>query len=178
MPLWYKQYVSFFVFIISNGTNKANNMQHLALSSFVNKCFCFFLIVRNNFSQFLKNEIASRISYKSKFSVTAIINKLLSLDFRNECMSLHKSSEYVHVILRHAEKYVRLTVEPGIDVVSGQQTVDSDLVDDVEQKEGRTGETQRLQQAPRVACKRTKPYQHERFIKINPNYTPKKALGS
>lgn len=42
------------------------------------------------------------------------------------------------------DKYVGLTAEILTDVASGQQTVDSDLVDDVEQKEGHTGETQWL----------------------------------
>lgn len=46
------------------------------------------------------------------------------------------------MILGHAQKYVRLTVEPGIPSPSGDQTVDSDLVDDVEQEEGHTCETQ------------------------------------
>lgn len=44
------------------------------------------------------------------------------------------------MILGHAEKKNKqLTVKPGINVIPGQQAVDRDLVDDVEQEENHTG---------------------------------------
>lgn len=44
-----------------------------------------------------------------------------------------------------------LTVEVGGDGVARQEAADADLVDDVEQQEGQTGEAERLQELPRVA---------------------------
>lgn len=47
-----------------------------------------------------------------------------------------------------------LTVEVGGDGLPGQEAVDGNLIDDVEQQEGHTGEAERLQQTPCVACRR------------------------
>lgn len=44
-----------------------------------------------------------------------------------------------------------LTVEVGGDGVARQEAADADLVDDVEQQEGQTGEAERLQEPPCVA---------------------------
>lgn len=47
-----------------------------------------------------------------------------------------------------------LTVEVGADAAPGQQAVDGDLVDDVQQQEGRAGDAQGLQQTPGVTWSR------------------------
>lgn len=47
-----------------------------------------------------------------------------------------------------------LTVEVGGDRVPSQEAVDCNLIDDVEQQEGHTGEAEGLQQTPCVACRR------------------------
>lgn len=47
-----------------------------------------------------------------------------------------------------------LTVEVGGDGVPGQEAVDGNLIDDVEQQEGHTGEAEGLQQTPCVAWRR------------------------
>lgn len=44
-----------------------------------------------------------------------------------------------------------LTVEVGGDGVAGEQAVDGNLIDDVEQQKGQTGEAQRLEQTTCVA---------------------------
>lgn len=44
-----------------------------------------------------------------------------------------------------------LTVEVGGDGVPGQEAVDGNLIDDVQQQEGHTGEAEGLQQTPCVA---------------------------
>ena len=52
---------------------------------------------------------------------------------------------------RHTVSDSLLTVEVGLNALSRQQTVDGDLVDNVQQQECHTGEAEGFQQAPRVA---------------------------
>lgn len=65
----------------------------------------------------------------------------------------------IHNTAHHSQSLDRkacsvLTVEVGGDGIAGQEAVDGNLIDDVEQQEGHTGEAEGLQQTPCVAWRR------------------------
>lgn len=112
--------------------------------------------------------LANRTHFKAIwFSSTSLSETLKPVwlkCFALRCEVWTKHKRLADLAIRALTRNAALTVEVGRDGVPCQEAVDRNLIDDVEQQEGQTGEAEGLQQTPCVAWRRRKGRKRRRAV--------------